>query len=188
MPTCGRVGQWVRHRDQRSIGWLVPRRPVQCVSGHLRPRDAIAFCASAPWKWNPSSIDQAKMWLAGRLCFTGGASSLVAAACHMHAGATQPRDAANFFRGAHFPTGKSRRTAIILQPLVASKTRFFFSCSFFFLNNNPVTLFCYLLTCVVRPLVEHASISTIIIPFPFISPTNTIQTIVVGFKLTFTPT
>lgn len=87
------------------------------------------------------------------------------------------------FRGAHFPTGKSRRTAI-LQPLVASKT-LFFPCSFFFLNNNPVTLFCYLLTCVIRPLVEQAFISTTI-PFPFISPTNTIQTIVVGFKLTFT--
>jgi hypothetical protein len=74
-----------RSRIDWLAGWcLGVRYSVSWVI--FRPRDAIAFCASPPcWKWNPSSIDQAKMWLAGRLCFTGGASSLVAAACHMQA-------------------------------------------------------------------------------------------------------
>jgi hypothetical protein len=46
MPTCGRVG--VRRRGQGSIGWLVPRRPVQCVLGHLPPtRCDCVLCIAA---------------------------------------------------------------------------------------------------------------------------------------------
>lgn len=121
MPTCGRVG--ARRRGQGSIGWLVPRRPVQCVLGHLPPTrcDCVLCIAAVEVE---SVVDRPSQDVAGWAPLFHWWSKQPCRCSLPYAGATQPRDA-NFFRGAHFPTGKSRRTAIILQPLVASKTLFF---------------------------------------------------------------